>query len=586
MCGIAGMVGARPDEAWVARVADALGHRGPDGRGAFSSSTCAIAHTRLSIIDLAQGAQPMTSPDGITIAVNGEIYNYSELKAAFREDAFQTRSDSEILIHLYRRHGIEGVTRMRGMFAFVLVDARDPGAERVYLGRDPFGIKPLYTRALPDGFAFASEPGALAFDGPPVADRHACDEFLALQFTTGTRTPFVGIERVAPGRVLEVTGGRPHQVLRLQALPVDTRRHRFEGLSALDAVLEDTVHVHQRSDVPYGLFLSGGVDSTVVMAMMARLNDRPLVAITSGFPNSGVADERDAAAATARHFGAIHHEVTIDEGEFWTLLPNVVAALDDPVGDFATLPTYKMAALARSLDLKVILCGEGGDELFAGYGRYRRARHRLTWRGGGGYRRRPKIDFPDLWRRDDRTWRAGIERDLIEARSHPALSSLQQAQYADVIGWLPNDLLTKLDRCLMVHGVEGRTPFVDPKVAQFAFPLADRDKIRRGQGKYPLKAWLAEHVPHVRPFAKKRFFSVPVGEWIQGRGSALGSQVARTPAVAEIAYPERVEALFGTPGKRAGFAAWLLLYYALWYRLHVERIAFDPGMSVDEILAM
>lgn len=585
MCGIYGYVGPAAATADLGDAVAALAHRGPDGSGTFRSRGAAIAHTRLSIIDLAHGAQPIRAGDGITVAVNGEIYNYPELAQAFDPKEFKTRSDSEILIHVYRRDGIEGIRALRGMYAFVLIDARHPDAERVFVGRDPFGIKPLYLKRHVDSVRFASEAAVLTESAAPTVNAKARDEFFALQFSCGTETLFEGIERVPPGAVLELTGGRVRHSMTIPALPVATPRRRFEGLSALDSVLEDSVRVHQRSDVPYGLFLSGGVDSTVVMTLMARLNERPVIALTSGFPGTGVADERAAARETAARFGAIHHEVTLDEADFWTLLPEVVAALDDPVGDFATLPTLGMAKRARELGIKVVLCGEGGDELFAGYGRYRRARHRLTWQGGAGYRRRPKVPFDELFSVPVTQWRAQIASVLAQARTVASLSPLQQAQYTDVAEWLPNDLLTKLDRCLMACGVEGRTPFLDREVARFAFPLADRDKVRRGQGKYPLKAWLAAHAPHTLPFARKRFFSVPVAEWIQARGAEVGALVAASPAIAEIAAPDRVRALFTTPGKRSGFAAWLLLYYALWHRCHIEGAVFESGASASELLA-
>ena len=590
MCGIAGMVarpGSSPDEDIVRSMAAGLRHRGPDGDGFFSGRTVCVAHTRLSIIDLDGGAQPISSADGVTVAVNGEVYNYLELRKELNPENFATNSDSEALLHLYAQRGIDGLSDARGMFGFVIVDARGP-AERIILGRDPFGIKPLYYCQRPDGLYFASEIGPIrSATGQAQPLRPASiDSFLQLQFCPTSHTMFEEIERVAPGEILEVTGGEVIPRSNVAALPRRAERTKFAGLDPLESTLLDSVSVHQRSDVPYGLFLSGGIDSTILLALMARLNDRPVVAITSGFPGAtSVADERSEAAHSAKAFGAEHHQTTIDAAEFWTLLPEVVMALDDPVADFAVLPTFKMAREARAMGLKVVLCGEGGDELFAGYGRYRRALFAPFWQGGRKFRATGKCQFPGLLRHPSDRWRAPIRDALDDAHRGRDLSRLQTAQFVDCAEWLPNDLLTKLDRCLMAHGVEGRTPFLDPEVARYAFPLRDRDKIRRGLGKYPLRSWLQQNFPAARPFGKKRFFSVPVAEWIGSEKATVAPLVANHPAVREQCFPDAVTALFQSDGKRHGFAQWLLLFYALWHDLHVAGRPLEPGMRVHDLLA-
>jgi asparagine synthase (glutamine-hydrolysing) len=244
--------------------------------------------------------------------------------------------------------------------------------------------------------------------------------------------------------------------------------------------------------------------------------------------------------------------------------------MDDPAADYAIIPTWFLARRARQ-DVKVILSGEGGDEMFAGYGRYRAAARRfpLTKK----MRAKGVFDGLDILRDPPAQWRDGIAAAEI---AHPKRSPLKRAQTTDIADWLPHDLLLKLDRCLMAHAVEGRTPFVDTEIAKFAFSLPDRLLIRNGQGKFLLRLWLEKHLPAARPFAKKQGFDVPIGAWIAARGAALGELVARNPLIAELAEPAKIVALFTrAEEKRAGFAAWVLLFTALWHRRHI--LALPPA---------
>jgi asparagine synthase (glutamine-hydrolysing) len=332
--------------------------------------------------------------------------------------------------------------------------------------------------------------------------------------------------------------------------------------------------------VPYGLFLSGGIDSSVVLALMARTNDRPVRTYSIGFSGTGVPDERAHAREVAALVGATHTEIEFDEDDFWTLLPRIVADMDDPAADYAILPSWKLAR-AASQDLKVVLSGEGGDELFAGYGRYR-SLSRPWWLGGRSIRARGTFDGLGILRNDTTTWRDGIAAAETMATQN-GRSRLQIAQATDCADWLPNDLLTKLDRCLMAHGMEGRTPLLDPAVAKVAFNLPDDLKVRDRLGKWLLRRWLDRTMPQARPFERKRGFTVPVGEWILEDGKQLGRLISETAAIQEIAWPDAVARLFTSSGKRAGFAAWTLLFYVLWHRHHVEGI--DASGSVTEVLA-
>jgi asparagine synthase (glutamine-hydrolysing) len=581
MCGIAGLMtstGAAPDAAVLARLQAALAHRGPDGRATYVVNDTGMVHTRLAVLDLVTGDQPIREPGGAAIVANAEIYNYVELNARLHNVRLQTRSDCESPLHLFRRHGLDFVESLRGMYALAI---HDPQSGRLVLARDPFGIKPLYCAATPAGFAFASEAQALIAAGlvEPRIRRSRAVELLQLKFTTGRETIFEGIERVLPGETLVVAGGRIVERRRLEAVPSGPPIviGEDEALARLDAALHDSVAVHQRSDVPYGLFLSGGIDSSAVLALMAELNDRPVRAFTVGFSGTSVADERPRAREVARALGAEHVEVEFGEGDFWRLLPEIVGAMDDPAADYAILPTYKLAREAVERDVKVVLSGEGGDEMFAGYGRYRSVL-RPWWLGGRIMRVRGHLSRLAILREEDAGWRDGIAgRESVEAR--PGRTPLQVAQAVDIGDWLPCDLLTKLDRCLMAHGVEGRTPFLDPIVAAVAFTLPDELKVRNRSGKWLLRKWLSAKAPAAQPFARKRGFTVPVGNWIAAQGVRLGPLVAAQPGVAELCRREAVERAFlGARSRRLGFAAWSLLFYALWHSRHVLRRPAVPDV--------
>ena len=553
-------------------MAAALAHRGPDGSGHSAVGGTALLHARLAIIDLAGGDQPLFAGPAALIG-NGEVYNYRELRADLPGVAFATASDNEPPLHLWRSLGPAYAPKLRGMYALAI---HDRAARTLTLSRDPFGIKPLYVAETAAGLAFASEPQALLAAGivPRAVRAAARDELLQMQFTTGADTIFPGIRRVLPGETLTCAGGRVIGHASDPALPEGGAEEIGEdaAVARLDRALMESVELHQRSDVPFGLFLSGGIDSAAVCAVMARLQSAPL-AFTAGFDVPGAADERAAAAATARALGARHETIDVTEAEVWRHLPEIVACMDDPAADFAIIPTWFLARRARQ-DVKVVLSGEGGDEMFAGYGRHRSAQ-RPWWLGGRVMRARGTFDRVDVLRARPTAWRDGFA--AAEARSATAgRSRLAAAQATDIAEWLPNDLLVKLDRCLMAHAIEGRTPFLDRGVAAAAFRLPDALKVRSGLGKYVLRRWLERACPAARPFAPKQGFTVPVGAWISGQGVRLGPLVAANPGVAEIADPARVRALFrAAPGRHRDSAAWTLLFYALWHRAHIEGLPPD-----------
>lgn len=566
-----GVGGAEADSATLDRLVAGLRHRGPDGEGTYAARNVALGQTRLAIIDLETGNQPLYEPGGAVLVANGEIYNYIELREEIGTDKFATRSDCEPPLHLYRRYGLDFVDHLRGMYAIALYD---PIEGQLVLARDPFGIKPLYYAQTPAGFAFASEPQALIAAGlvAPTVNSEARKELFQLQFTTGSATIFEGITRVLPGESVVVRDGRVVARRRRIALPAEGEADwsESEALDRLDTALRNSVEVHQRSDVPYGMFLSGGVDSSALLALMAELNDKPVHAFTAGFLGASVGDERAHARAVADAVGAHTVDIAIGPEDFWRDLPRIAGAMDDPTADYAVLPTFLLAEAVRREGLKVVLTGEGGDELFAGYGRYRSAT-RPWWRGGRGMRSRGVFDGLGVLRETPTGWRDGFTA-VEQTVDTGGMTRLQIAQATDCADWLPNDLLLKVDRCLMANGVEGRTPFLDPVVAEVAFRLPDTLKIQDGRGKWLLRRWLDTVLPAARPFDRKRGFSVPVAEWIEDAAMEIGPLVARQPGVTEMCEPRAVESLFSKKGKRQGFAAWLLLFYALWHNHHVLGI--------------
>ncbi|MBL94471.1 MAG: Asparagine synthetase [glutamine-hydrolyzing] 1 [Alphaproteobacteria bacterium MarineAlpha3_Bin5] len=579
MCGIAGIMtvdGNSPPEDILTKMSRALVHRGPDGTGHFNVDNIGVVHRRLAIIDIHGGDQPLFSNETklkgaskkVVLVANGEIYNHLELREKLGSHLFSTKSDCEAALRLYTKKGLDMNEDLRGMYALAIYDPRD---KKLVLMRDPFGIKPLYYCENNLGFLFSSEPKAFIAAGAviPSVDTSVRDEFTQLQFTSGRKTIYKTIRRLLPGEIIIVKGGhiikkiRPH-VLSVQRYFSGTIQ---DGLERLEKILTETVDIHQRSDVPYGMFFSGGIDSSALLTMMSRLNSKPVEALTIGFSGTAAHDEREFARTLANQLGANHSEVEFSSTDFWKLLPEVISFMDEPVADYAILPTYKLAAEARRMGLKVILSGEGGDEIFAGYGRYRRAvRPRIL--GGRSMRFKGIFEGLGILREFPKGWRdnlAAIEQKKYQMEG----TALQKIQAVDIESWLPNDLLTKLDRCLMAHSIEGRVPFLDLKLARFAFQLPDNYKIKGRQGKWLLRRWLERALPESQPFSRKRGFQVPVAEWIKHQGHRLGPLVAKQPGIVDLCQPDKISTLFSSSGKSIGEAQWILLFYALWHQQHI-----------------
>lgn len=586
MCGIVGVLLRRglADEEPVQRMARALAHRGPDDLGIFVRGPCALAHRRLSIIDLEGGHQPIVN-EPLALCVVGEIYNFVELRASLeaRGRRFASRSDSETILHSYALDGITSLASFNGMFAFALYDSQ---SGRLVLGRDRIGIKPLYYARLPDRLLFASElKGLLAvWPSEPDIDPAALVQYLQNRFTTRDAVIVRGIQRVPPGTALVIDRDLNVRVHRYWSpLAVCPREIPFErAVEEFDPMFRQVMREHLRADVPYGLFLSSGVDSAVLLASITKLSGRPLRSFTVGYEGAGDRQELSGAAAIARRFGAEHTEVIVNNETILRGIPRCIWATDDLLHDYACFPTSFLAESAAR-ELKVVFTGEGGDEVFAGYGRYRRSALQkwlgsLVAPGSGGFRTR------GYWRRG---WvhdvfgpelmaaNSARRRPFVEAWTETPRSwrDVMRRQYADMVTYLPDDLLVKTDRILMAFALEGRVPFLDHRVIEFGLALPDRLKVFGREGKVFLKRWAEAYIPRDHLWTRKRGFYVPISPGLHGSLlERLAERLPQHPAIRRWFRPQGVAQLIREQheGGNTARAIWGLMQFALWHRIFID----------------
>jgi len=588
MCGIVGLfsTSARVDPGRLHSAIAALGHRGPDDSGLYIDGGLALGHTRLSIIDLSGGHQPLTTRDqNLALIANGEIYNYIELREQLEHlgHEFLTHSDSEVILHAYAAYGDAFLEHLEGMFAFALYDKPN---KRLVIARDRLGIKPLFISQLPYGIAFASEIKALLplCERTPSINGQGLVEYLQNQFSSGATTILQGVERVLPGEAAIIEQGSVRRrwqywsplAVRTLSVTQDEAERRF------DALMQTVMQQHMRSDVPFGLFLSGGVDSAILLALLSRYASEPIRTFSVGFAGTRLVDELPLARVIADKFGSHHTEIRPTEGDIFDSLPFTVWAADELMRDNANLPTALLAEAAGA-ELKVVFSGEGGDEAFAGYGRYRTSwleRHvkALLGPGTGGFRTRGTFRAP--W--PGRVFNESLlgvakqaRRPFVAAwRATPrGWSDLQRMQYTDIVTALPDNLLVKADRMLMASGVEGRVPLLDHRVVEFGLALPDALKVQGRQGKVFLKRWAARYLPQEHLNAPKRGFYVPLGEWLSdGYRARLGQVLPHNHAVREWFRPEGVAQLIQASARSKPAVRMLLavFQFALWHRLFIE----------------
>ena len=616
MCGICGVLG--PIDASVLRsMTRTMVHRGPDDEGFYLADGVGLGVRRLSIIDVAGGHQPITNEDGTLVVVfNGEIYNHRELRTRLETQGhrFATRSDTEVLVHLYEEYGDASVHLLQGMFAYALWDGK---RRRLLVARDRLGIKPLYYLETNGSFLFASEVKALLehADVSAAPDLQALDLYLAFRYVPGPHTLFRGIKKLPPGHLLVRADGRT-QVQRYwepvlgdfqSAINLDEAVEEFSGL------LRDTVRRHLISDVPVGMLLSGGLDSSAVTAMTAAARSAPMATFTIGFDLPGSHNELAQARVVARHLATDHHELVLTP-DATELLPDLVRHLDEPVADPAILPTYLICRFARQA-VPVVLTGEGGDELLGGYPRYAwfaRAKQlqRLLppWVRQGVLlplsriapvtrRYRTALDNI-LEERDDTSrhmhWVAGLDpalksdllspelREVIglgapEAVLTPYLGGVatraeivHRLMALDMQTWLVDDVLTKMDKMSMAASVEARVPLLDHRLVEFVASLPLAVKLRHG-AKTLLKRAVAPLLPASTIWRRKHAFQVPLDQWVSGplRDFTRDMLLDRRARQRGWFDGSRVEALLGRNGRRRcrdGQSVWTLLCLELWAR--------------------
>ncbi|MDP1850699.1 MAG: asparagine synthase (glutamine-hydrolyzing) [Solirubrobacteraceae bacterium] len=622
MCGLAALDGGAVDAAPLEAMSAALVHRGPDDAGSVVDGPVALAARRLAIIDLAGGHQPIASEDGRVVAVqNGEILNHAALRRDLQRAGhrFATRCDTEVLVHLYEEHGEDMLERLRGMFAIAIWDAR---SRRLLLARDRFGIKPLYWRAAGRVLSFASELKALrgmpGFRGE--LDPDAVEAYFAFNSIPSPMTIYRDVRKLEPGTLLSWRPGGAVELRRwCRPAPVAAGEVRTENDRELAAELadrlRDSVRAHLVSDVPVGVWLSGGVDSGLLAALAAQESGERLRTFSIGFEEKSF-DELDRARLVASRLGSDHHEAVLGP-QAAELLPAIAAAFDEPYADSSALPSDAVSRLTAQ-HVKVALSGEGGDELFGGYQTYaadllapRLARvarvARPVVERVPSSSRRVSLDYkarrfvraaglPPLERHHG--WkeilapgvRAQLLAPLHDGRAPSDPVDLLRARYAETAGaeplarlqdvdvapYLADDLLTKTDRMSMAHSLEVRVPFLDPHVAELAFALPTSAKVRFLAKKRLLRSVAATLLPREVARGAKRGFSIPLAAWLRGPLLPMARDLLAPDAVARagVLDPGPVTRLLDEHVARRddhSRALWGLLCFVLWQQAEAAR---------------
>ena len=587
MCGIAGLfhpASPKPvDPARIVAMTDAQAHRGPDGSGVWTALGIGLGHRRLSIIDVAGSPQPMALPgEGHVVTYNGEIYNFAELRAELtaRGAVFRTQGDTEVLLHAWTAWGPDMLARLNGMFAFAIYDA---DRQSLFVARDRMGVKPLHYVELADGaVAFASElKGLLAH--PLVRrtpDLTAIEDYMALGYVPDDACIVAGVRKLPAGHFLWLQRGRPvPEPVRWWDIDFSTRaKGSTRDLQAeLVERMREGVRSRMVADVPLGAFLSGGVDSSAVVALMAEASRAPVQTCTIGFDESGH-DERGPAGEIAARFATDHAVRTVRSDDF-ALIDTLVGAFDEPFADASALATYRVCALARER-VTVALSGDGADEALAGYRRYKfhAAEERVRGLLPPSFREPVFGALGDVYPKADwapRPFRAkttllalaqdgdeayagavgvttpgvrqslytpamarqlsghrGEDRYVTAMRAAPARDALDRAQYADFRHWLPGDILTKVDRTSMAVGLEAREPLLDHRLIEFCATLPSALRLRWGEGKWLMKKALEPWLPRDILYRPKMGFVTPVSAWFRGQLADEAAALTRSPVLA------------------------------------------------------
>ncbi|KPV39353.1 asparagine synthase (glutamine-hydrolyzing) [Alicyclobacillus ferrooxydans] len=626
MCGIIGGIGC--SETAIRRGLNTMRDRGPDDMGVWRDQAVILGHRRLAIIDTSfRGQQPMTDPSGqVAITFNGEIYNYQELRTELAAGyPFRTETDTEVLIAGYLRWGVERLLqRIRGMYAFALWDGRE---QTMILARDPFGKKPLFYTLLTGELVFASTLNALLKvlpKTPPVSPT-ALDDYLTYLAVPGESCIFEGVQKLRPGHYMVYRNGvsRVYRYYYLSfAEPL--KISESEALEELDRLLHIAVRRRLISDVPIGAFLSGGVDSSLVTAIMAEESALPITTLTMGFEEA-MYDERPYARRVSEKYGTRAVEGVLDS-QLWTNLPRLVYALGEPFADSSALPTYAVSRFARE-HVTVVLNGDGGDELFAGYtrplveamalryrqivphflrngiGRYAKHRPKLRPRFLNGVKQVLEAGMTDartafVFDRALRSFRGGLyshDFQLLLGTHHPdhwyqsvwdeadGPSPVDKALYGDLMTYLPDELLPKMDAMTMANSLEARSPLLDVDLAKFTARLPFQLKVQGIETKALLKKLASKYVPHDVLYRPKKGFNMPLSEWLRSTLSPLAHELLSSPAfnrgIFDQTAVKRMLHQHQTGAGDFGQQLWSLMMLEMWYRMYVDG---DIGPN-DEI---
>jgi asparagine synthase (glutamine-hydrolysing) len=633
MCGIAGKVnfdGQPVSRGLLQRMTDAVKHRGPDADGHYFGSGAGLGHRRLSIIDLATGDQPLSNEDGTVWTVfNGEIYNFAEVRAELEAagHVFRTRTDTEIIVHGYEQWGEACVERFRGMFAFAVWDDEH---RRLLLARDRLGVKPLYYAELPGrGIVFGSEIKSLLADpGVSRAWRpEAIDSYLTLLYVPAPATIYTGVHKLPAAHVLVAERGivRTRRYWDLEFTGTGDPSREAEYLEQLDALLRESVALRLVSDVPLGAFLSGGIDSSTVVAYMVETSNAPVVTTSVGF-DVGAYDELTHAETVARHLGCEFHPQVADP-KIEELLPMLAWHFDEPFADSSAVPTYYVSKAAREL-VTVALSGDGGDELWAGYDSHRvqhaenmarralgpaaelvgtlanalptsvratRALRRLALSADESAARKrlgAMFDVDAKRRLYTPDFRTSIgEADALEPlraayRACRSIEPLDRSLYLDVKTYLVDDIMTKVDRMSMAVSLETREPLLDHRLLEFAATVPVSLKLRNGRSKYLLRKLLERKVPRGIVERGKRGFEAPIGEWLRGPLSAMTTELLTDGRLASrgLFDAREVSRLWDehrTHSADHRHRLWQLVMLELWFRQFVDE---SPARSADAVM--
>jgi asparagine synthase (glutamine-hydrolysing) len=627
MCGICGKLAfeqnAAVSTALIRTMLDTIRHRGPDDEGIHVSPGLGLGHARLSIIDLASGHQPLSNEDGtIWIVFNGEIYNFQELRDLLsgKGHVFRTKSDTEVIVHLYEELGPQCVEKLRGMFAFALWDGN---TKTLVLARDRVGIKPLYYSLGEKAIVFASEIKAILAD--PAISREVApeivDRFLTFFYVPGEETLLRSVRKLAPGNYLVLKDGRA-EIRQYWDLRFSKPSHAPSLQDAeyeLSSLLAEVVELHMIADVPVGVLLSGGVDSTAVLSCAAERTDKEISSYTVGFADPSIADERPYAKLAAETFGSCHHEMTISASDFAEFLPRYVWHMEEPVCEPPAIAMYYVSKLARNY-VKVLLSGEGGDEAFAGYNNYRSIiwleRLKQIWPAFNGTaswgisrlnswvhsvrvaKYAPLIDatFPDyyysrtstpyrfssnglgdLYSRDfvkliDREYTVEPVRKLFSSVNGESI--LDQMLYIDTKTWLPDDLLIKADKMTMANSLELRVPLLDHRLLEFAASLPPHYKLKGFTLKYIWKKALAKRVPATILKRRKAGFPVPYESWLRKDFRDEIRAILTDRRTTQRGYFQKaaIERLIDANGSDGAYSkeVFSLVTLELWHRMFVD----------------